>query len=150
MSLSPTVLWLIAGVILCIMEITLPTAFVEFTMGVSAIIVGLVALVVPQFGVQVFLWLALSVIFTVLSRRFISQTKHRLIEDSTEAQTITEILPGQTGRVLYEGNSWQARCEDDELAIAPNQKVYVLERRGNTLIVMPESLLRVQPQQFPH
>ncbi|NJL39264.1 MAG: NfeD family protein [Leptolyngbyaceae cyanobacterium SL_5_9] len=143
MPLNPTVLWLIAGVILCVMEITLPTAFVEFTMGISAIIVGLVALVVPQFGIQVALWLALSVIFTVLSRRFIPQTKPRSIADATEAQTITEILPGQTGRVLYEGNSWQARCEDDEMAIAPNQRVYVVERRGNTLIVMPESLLRV-------
>lgn len=149
MSLSPTVLWLIAGVILCIMEITLPTAFVEFTMGVSAIVVGLVALVVPQFGIQVVLWLALSVILTVLSRRFIPQGKHQLIADATEAQTITEILPGQTGRVLYEGNSWRARCEDDEMAIAPNQRVYVVERQGNTLIVLPESLLRAQPQQFP-
>jgi membrane protein implicated in regulation of membrane protease activity len=148
MSLSPTVLWLIAGVILCIMEITLPTAFVEFTMGVSAIVVGLVALVVPQFGIQVVLWLVLSVILTILSRRFIPQSKHLLIADATEAQTITEILPGQTGRVLYEGNSWQARCEDDEMAIAPNQRVYVVERRGNTLIVMPESLLRAQPHEF--
>ncbi|WP_439648944.1 NfeD family protein [Leptolyngbya ohadii] len=51
-------------------------------------------------------------------------------------------MPGQTGRVIYEGNSWQARCEDEGMTIAPNQRVYVVDRRGTTLIVIPESLLR--------
>lgn len=142
MTLSPSVLWLIAGVILCIMEFTLPTAFVEFTMGVSAMLVALIALVVPQFSVQIVLWLVFSVILTVISRRFVPKGKAFLIADSTEAQTLTEISAGNLGRVLYEGNSWQARCEDESLAIAPHEKVYVVERRGNTLIVMPERLIR--------
>lgn len=141
MSLSPTALWLIAGVVLCVMEMVLPTAFVEVTMGVSAFVVALLALVIPQVGIQVAIWLVLSVILTLLSRRLVPQRKARIIEDSREAQTLTEILPGQTGRVLYEGNSWQARCDDQEMAIAPNQKVIVVERRGTTLIVVPEHLL---------
>lgn len=142
LPLSPTALWLIAGVILCVMEFTLPTAFIEFTMGISAIIVGLIALVVPQFTVQLALWLLLSVLFTFLSRRIVPKTTPFSLKESRDAQTLTEIPAGQVGRVLYEGNSWQARCEDEEMAIAPNQRVYVLERHGNTLIVMPERLLR--------
>ena len=142
MSLSPTALWLIAGVILCIMEMVLPTAFVEVTMGISAFVVALLALVIPQVGVQVAIWLVLSVVLTLLSRRLVPKRRARIIEDSREAQTLTEILPDQTGRVLYEGNSWQARCDDPEMAIAPNQRVIVVERRGTTLIVVPEHLLR--------
>jgi membrane protein implicated in regulation of membrane protease activity len=57
-------------------------------------------------------------------------------------ETLTEILPGQAGRVLYEGNSWRARCDDDKLSLAPGQKVYVVSREGTTLIVMPENILR--------
>jgi membrane protein implicated in regulation of membrane protease activity len=141
MSLGTPLFWVIAGVSLCILELVLPTAFIELTMGLSAIIVAIFALSVPIFSVQVALWLVLSIVLTILLRRLVPPKKHRQIEDSKEAQTLTEILPGQTGRVLYEGNSWQARCEDDDLTIAPNQRVYVLERRGTTLIVLPANLL---------
>jgi membrane protein implicated in regulation of membrane protease activity len=111
-------------------------------MGISAIIVAFLAMVIPSVGVQVAIWMGLSVGFNLLMRRFVPKRTDRSIEDSKEAQTLTEILPGQTGRVLYEGNSWQARCGDEEMAIAPHQRVYVIERRGTTLIVMPEYLLR--------
>lgn len=135
------VIWLIAGVILCVLEFVLPTAFVELTMGVSAILVGLLAQLIPQVGLQVVIWLVLSIAFNILLHRFMPKRKTRKIEDSKEAQTLTEILPGQTGRVLYEGNSWQARCDDEQMAIAPNQKVYVVGRQGTTLIVLPQALL---------
>jgi membrane protein implicated in regulation of membrane protease activity len=136
------VLWLIAGVALCVLELVVPTAFIELTMGISAIIVAVLAMYVPSLGIQVAVWLALSLILVFLSRRFLPKPRNRSIEDSQEAKTLTGILPGEVGRVLYEGNSWQARCADDDLAIAANQKVYVVERRGTTLIVMPENLLR--------
>jgi membrane protein implicated in regulation of membrane protease activity len=139
--LSVPTLWLIAGVILCFMELVLPTAFAELTMGVSALIVGCIAWFVPSIPVQVVLWLLLSLGFNLLLRRVLPKRSHRAIEDAKEAKTLTEIAPGATGRVLYEGNSWQARCEDDQLAIAPNQSVYVVGRRGTTLIVLPESLI---------
>lgn len=142
MAFGTPFFWLIAGVILCIMEFTLPTAFVELTLGISAIIVAGFALVVPNFALQVGLWLVLSVLANILLRRLVPKQTHRKIADATEAQTLTEIPPGQPGRVLYEGNSWQARCDDEQLAIAPNQKVYVIRRQGTTLIVMPDALLR--------
>lgn len=141
MSMSPSVIWLIAGIVLCLMEVALPTAFVEFVMGISALIVAFVALSVPQVSLQVILWLVLSVLLTVLSRRFIPQRRSRLIEDSHEARTLTAIPPGEAGRVIYEGNSWRARCEDEDLAIAADQKVVVVERQGTTLIVLPEHLV---------
>lgn len=140
--MSPSLLWLIAGVILCVMELVLPTAFVEAILGVSALIVAALALVVPQVAIQVLLWLVLSVLLTVLTRRFVPTSKATAaIADATEGRTLTEIPAGLSGRVLYEGNSWAARCDDPGLAIAPNEAVYVVGRRGNTLLVMPATAI---------
>lgn len=142
MLLNPPLLWLAAGIVLCLLEFVLPTAFVEFTMGIAAILVAMIAFVLPQFTIQVALWLLFSVVLTILSRRLVPRHQHASIEDAKEARTLTPIAPGQLGRVLYEGNSWQARCGDEGLAIAPDERVYVIARRGNTLIVMPESILQ--------
>lgn len=138
-------IWMLAGVSLCIMEFIIPTAFVELTMGISAIAIALTASSLPL-GLQVALWLMLSVLLNVLLKRFIPKQKSRLIEDAKEARTLTEILPGEAGRVIYEGNSWRARCEDEEQAIAPNEKVYVIRRQGTTLIVMPEHTIRFEAE----
>jgi membrane protein implicated in regulation of membrane protease activity len=148
MSLDSTTLWLIAGVVLCVMELLLPTAFVESAMGVSAFLVALTLLVFPELSLslQVILWLVLSLSFLLGLRRFVPKGRSPSIEEAVEAETMTEILPGQTGRVLYEGNSWAAKCGDEELAIAANQKVYVISRKGNTLIVLPDSLLHAPRQ----
>lgn len=140
--MTAPILWLIAGLVLCLMELVLPTAFVELTMGISALIVAFVAWVVPSLLIQVIVWLLLSIGLTVVLRRLLPKRSHSIIEDAKEATTLTAISPGQTGRVLYEGNSWQARCEDENLAIEPEQKVYVVGRRGTTLIVIPEKLVR--------
>jgi membrane protein implicated in regulation of membrane protease activity len=138
MPVDTTVLaWLAAGVILCILEFTVPTAFVEFTMGISAMIVAFVSIVLPNVGLQIALWMVLSVILTFASRRFVPKAGTSSIEYAQEAKTLTEISPGETGRVLYEGGSWWARCGDQDLTIAPEQTVLVIARKGNTLIVMP-------------
>lgn len=139
MPINYTAIWLIAGVVLCLIELFVPTAFIASVLGISAIAVAAVATFLP-FNFQVALWMLLSLTLVWLSRRFV-QTKAALKLDAVEAETLTEIPPGKTGRVLYEGNSWQAQCEDSGLAIAPNQKVYVVRRKGTTLIVMPEHLL---------
>ncbi len=140
---SYTLIWLLAGSVLCLMELFLPSAFVAFMMGISAFVVALLSFAgLANLWLQVLVWLLLSLILVVLSRRF-SQPKQRKskIQDATVAETLTEIAPGKTGRVLYEGNSWQARCDDNQLSIAPHQRVYVVRREGTTLIVMPEYLL---------
>jgi len=131
-------IWLLAGVVLCLIEFVLPTAFVAFVMGLSALIVAAVSAVLPL-NAQIILWMALSAVMVLGSRRFINR-KAALKLDATEAETLTEILPGKPGRVLYEGNSWSARCETFEGTIAPHQKVYIVGRKGTTLIVVPEGL----------
>ncbi|KAM3090677.1 NfeD family protein [Phormidesmis sp. 146-35] len=135
MPLSPIAVWFLIGVTLILVEFFLPTAFIAFVMGVSALIVAALSTVL-SLNLQIALWVVLSIALVLISRRFVSR-RAALKLDATEAQALTEILPGETGRVLYEGNSWNARCEM-EATIAPNQRVYVVGRKGTTLIVMPD------------
>ena len=142
MFVTYTLVWLIAGAVLCLLELFLPTAFVAFMMGISDLIVALVSVLIPQLSLQVILWLGLSTSFILLSRRFVPKAKKsRSIQDAVVAETLTAIAPGKEGRVIYEGNSWRARCEDKENAIAPYEKVYVVRREGTLLIVLPENVL---------
>lgn len=141
MELSPMVIWLLIGTGLCLTEVIFPTAFVACVMGISALIVAAVA---PFIGVnwQIALWIGLSLFLVWISRRFVRRSLTRSRLDATEAETLTEITAGATGRVLYEGNSWAACCDDEGLTIAPYQKVYVVGRRGTTLLVIPKQVLK--------
>jgi membrane protein implicated in regulation of membrane protease activity len=141
---SYTLIWLLAGSVLCLMELFLPSAFVEFMMGISAFIVALLSLVsFESLWLQVAAWLLLSTVLIVLSRRFLQPRRRKSkMPDTVLAETLTEIPAGETGRVLYEGNSWRAQCDDEKLSVAPHQRVYVVRREGTTLIVMPDYLLR--------
>lgn len=137
---TPTLLWLLAGALLCLTELFLPTAFVAFMMGLSAFTVAAISLALPYVNLQIFLWLVFSTFFVLATRRLIPKGKARAIEDAKEAKTLTEIPPGEAGRVIYEGNSWRARCEDCDAAIPANQNVIVVGRKGTTLIVVPDLL----------
>lgn len=134
------IFWLVVGITLCVMELVLPTAFMEVILGVSAIIVAAIATIIPSFSVQIVVWMGLSLIFLFLTRRFMpKRTPFTMMDDSREAQTLTSIPVGDTGRVLYEGGSWRARCGDETLAIAADEKVFVVARKGNTLVVIPKA-----------
>ncbi|MBD2101203.1 NfeD family protein [Leptolyngbya sp. FACHB-261] len=136
--------WLALGVVLLFVElaIPIPTAFIAFAAGLSALLVALLTLVMANVAVQVVVWLLLSVLFVWLSRLLIPK-ESALLKDATEAVTLTEIPAGRAGRVRYEGSSWSARCDDPGLAIAPDQKVYVIARRGTTLVVLPSQLVEL-------
>lgn len=131
-------LWMIAGSILCLIEVCVPVAFVAVMMGISALATAVLALVVPNFALQAVFWLGLSVVLIGVSRRFVPRRPPTsALQDASEGEMLSALSPGQSGRVLYEGNSWRAECPDPQLAIAENEKVYIVGRRGNTLLVYP-------------
>ena len=140
---SFTLIWLLAGSVLCLTELFLPSAFVSFMMGISALMVGLLSyLGIGNLWIQVTAWLLFSTILIIMSRRFLQPRRRKSkIQDAVIAETLTEILPGQVGRVLYEGNSWRAKCDDDKISLPPQQTVYVVRREGTTLIVIPDNFL---------
>lgn len=140
---SFTLIWLLAGAVLCLMELFLPSAFVAFMMGISAFVVAVLSQVgLGSLWLQVVVWLLLSTMLVVLTRRFLQPRRRKSkIQNAVMGETLTAIPAGKTGRVLYEGNSWRARCDDDKLSVAKEQTVYVVRRDGTTLIVMPENVL---------
>ena len=93
-------LWAIAGLILCLMELLIPSAFTESALGLSALMIaGLVALTtgVLPLWLQVGLWLLGSAGFIVLFRRL--SRRRRPIEyalDDQTAKTVAAIAAGQT------------------------------------------------------
>jgi membrane protein implicated in regulation of membrane protease activity len=130
--------WIGLGIVLCLMELVIPSALAEFAMGLCAILTGFASLVIPYFGWQVLLWMVLSLVSLYGVRRFLPRNIPKILENSEEAQTLTAIAPGEKGRVLYEGSPWQGRCQDKAIAIAAQVKVIVVGREGTTLIVMPQ------------
>ena len=139
--LSPTMFWLVFGSILCFTELFIPTAFTSFVMGVSAIVVAAISLAIPQLGLQIAIWMVISLALVVFSRSLLPKTRKRVnLGDDSTAETLTPIVPGRGGRVLYEGGSWQARSEYEEQTIPEGEKVYVLRKKGNTLIVLSQNL----------
>lgn len=140
--LNPTLFWIVTGIILCMTEFIYPTAFVSFMMGVAAMIVAIASLFLPHFTLLTGLWVVCTTGLIILSRRFFTpKSKVRISGDDVEAKAISGIPAGTMGRVLYEGNSWQAKCADENRDIAPNEVVYIVEKKGNTLIVLPCNML---------
>ena len=140
--LNPTLFWIVTGIILCMMEFFYPTAFVSFMMGVAAMLVAIASLFLPNFTLLTALWLIFATGSIFLSRRFFTpKSKVKITGDDLEAKAISGIPAGTMGRVLYEGNSWQAKCADETRDIAPNEVVYIVEKKGNTLIVLPCKML---------
>lgn len=139
---TDTNVWLLVGLVLCGVELLVPTAFVIFMMGVSALLVGMVSLLVPQVSLQVALWMVFSLLSVYATQRLLPKKTAKSLESATEAETLSEIPPGKAGRALYEGNSWRAVCSDETISIAAGEKVYVVRREGNTIVVLPLSLLR--------
>ncbi|ERN42977.1 membrane protein implicated in regulation of membrane protease activity [Rubidibacter lacunae KORDI 51-2] len=141
LAVTTPVAWAIAGAVLCALEFVLPTAFVIFALGVSAMVVAVVALVVPQLSLQVMLWMVCSTLAVAGVRQMAAARRPRAIAEATEAKTLVAIPPGKDGRVLYEGSSWRARCADAAIPLASQQQVLVVRREGNTLYVLPTEIL---------
>ncbi len=150
-TVSPSLFWFSGGVVLCLIELFLPKSWakqyklVPLIMGVSSLVVALFVWrydFLEDARLQIAYLMGLSTACVIWVRPMLLRKKKFTVLDATEAQTLTEILPGQTGQVLYEGCLWQARTEGYQGAIAPNQRVYVMRREGNTLIVLPETLFQ--------
>jgi len=145
-NFSPSASWFIVGLILIFLEILvpLPTLLISGAMGIGALCVAaILAVINVHISIQMLIWVAASTLLIWYTRRFAPKGTWN-IKDAECGVTLTEILPGQTGRVKYEGNSWKARCDDSKTQISADAKVYVLRRQGTTLIVMPEDWLQHQ------
>jgi membrane protein implicated in regulation of membrane protease activity len=105
-------------------------------LGLAGLITALVAISIPLFPSQLLIWGVTSAAFTLVLRSFVPR-ESRDLAPSRYARVCVVIPAGGVGRVHYEGAIWHARCQNSQVAIAPEALVSVVDRQGNTLIVMP-------------
>jgi membrane protein implicated in regulation of membrane protease activity len=107
-------------------------------MGLSAMIVAGIAFFLPYNNILIVIWMILSILLIALVKKYFTPKRQEpLLLEGDEGVAITAIEGGKMGRVLYEGNSWQAVCADETIEILPDEKVYIVNRNGNTLSVLP-------------
>ncbi len=141
MAMHPSLVWLVVGTSLCLLELVVPTALVAVFLGLGALVMSILALLLPPWvGLQVFLWLTCTAAVAWLGQRFLPK-RSAIDFTHTEAQALTAISPSKVGRVLYEGASWRAKCGDGVSLITPDQQLHVIGREGTTLIVVPMYML---------
>jgi membrane protein implicated in regulation of membrane protease activity len=160
-AFTPPMFWLLLGVVLSAIDLFIQKTqpqryrFYLLMMGAAALISSFILwrgsiafqfdwanVMYEAFDWQIFYWMGISLALSIWIRPVFIVRKKFVIPESTEAITISEILAGEVGMVMYEGASWKARNEDSQ-GIAPKRKVYVLRREGNTLIVIPDRLIRI-------
>ncbi len=136
--------WVVFGLVLIASELFLP-GLVAGPAGVAALGAALSAYWGWPVWAQFSAWIVLSLGLIVLSRRLLPSTSTQLedlLKESREARAVTAIPPGERGRVSYLGSTWNAKCSVPDLEIQPGQELYVVDRQGNTLIVMPIQMLK--------
>ncbi len=131
--------WLILGLGLIVGEFFLP-ALVAASVGLAALVAAGVAWLGVPVWVQGLVWVGLSSLLILGTRRLVPKETSQL-EESREARALSTIPAGQLGRVAYQGSTWNARCSIPSMEIGAGQDLYVVERKGNTLVVMPTRLL---------
>jgi membrane protein implicated in regulation of membrane protease activity len=110
--------------------------------GANRIYSGLYAAAIPSWIVaQIVIWMLCSCGLIVLGYHINKKRTSRKIQESTDAESLTAMMPNRPGRVLYEGTSWRAKCAEGVESIAAHEQLHVVSREGTTLIVMPIRLL---------
>ena len=138
--------WLILGMLLMLGEMLVPS-FTLFWFGLAALLIGLVMLILPNLALslQLLIWAAASIAFTVLWFKFFKPT----MIDRTKAGVSREAVTGETGTVikapqddirgivrfsmpLLGSDEWEFICRED---CSVGDRVEVIDVSGNTLVV---------------
>ena len=138
---TPSTLWILTGLILLILEFTVP-GLIIFFFGVGAILTGLLCLVVDlSFNTQLAFFTINSIAMLLLLRRFLKPILSPARESDTpnieefkgEAATVTEAIhPERCGKVEFHGAEWRAKAST---ALAAGDRVTITARDNLTLTV---------------
>ena len=139
MAIPAHTLWLLGGMLCLALGMLIPEPSIP-ALGIAAIITAIAALNVPSALAQMLLWGVLSLTLASFMR-WLMPKEAKTLKHDTEAWVRTAIPVAGVGRVIYEGALWQARCQMQDVAIAPQQRVYVVGREGTTLLVIPTNYL---------
>jgi len=139
--------WVVIGFLLAALEILLPSFFMLW-LGLSAIVVGLVTLLLPMtLAWQLFLWAMLSLGCLIGWFRFVApKLKHKtssgMAQESMVGQVATVLdyhVANNRGQLRFSApilgeDEWRFICQQP---LKPGDRVVVVDFSGNDLIVKP-------------
>lgn len=135
--------WLIIGFALCLLELAIP-AFVLIWLGIAALVLGLLAAVVPMpLAGQLLVWAALSVIMVFVWMRVFKTKVSRTRVGTSESALgevgllVSDVMPYQPGQVLFQRpllgtDRWE--CVSAQ-KLRAGERVKVLRVEGHTVVV---------------
>jgi inner membrane protein len=133
--------WFVLGFILTVMEIIVP-GFVIFWFGIAGVITGIIALFMPNLGVQIAIFVVLSgiLVFSAqkIARRWTRHSPEKVgSERLNDARGIVtaRISPPAMGMVKVLGETWRAEAA---VAVEVGSNVKVKKVVGNHIVVAPE------------
>lgn len=139
--MSTFVLWIAFGVGFWVLEFAAP-GLIAGSLGAAALLVAFVTGLI-SLPLQWFAFFVLSSAFILLSRRLLPKSSTELEESARDPGVVTvTILPGSTGRVAFQGTTWNARSEAVDRELPPGTQVIVVAQKGNMLSVVPIDLLK--------
>lgn len=139
---SIEIYWIIAGVILIVLELVAPGLIIIF-FGIGALLTGIVSWILPlsiQWQLAIFLFS--SIVSLLVFRKYIKQKLFEKTEENSIDEFEEEFIGKQAvavadftngaGRVSFKGTEWNARSED---AILAGELLTIIARESITLIV---------------
>jgi membrane protein implicated in regulation of membrane protease activity len=132
-------LWIIASVLLFVVEIVTPGVFFFACLGLGALVAGLVVLISSSLWLPwlVFVGISLLSMYFIrpVARNLLRAGNHRTNVDSLIGRTalvVEPVQPPNLGMVRIEGELWRAESTDP---LAANETVVVTSITGTRLIV---------------
>ena len=137
-----TIFWAVLGISLWVIEVFTP-GLIAGSIGTAALLMLLVGLPIASPALQFFVFALLSAAFIAISNRLVPKMHPELDSPFYREQVTvtTDILPGELGRVAFQGTTWSARCELSDLPLSVGTKVMIVGQKGNVLEVMPINML---------
>jgi len=129
-------LWLIGGLLTLAVSTVVPEPTFS-ALGIAAVITAIAALTITNISVQFLIWAILAVVMALIMRSMVPAESASGLEEPQEAEVQTTIPRGGVGEVIYEGSYWSARCQVSDVTITAGERVRVVGRQGNTLMVLP-------------
>ena len=142
--LKPEIIWFVLGIIMLIIEFTMP-GLIIFFFGVSACFVGLLCLIFNlSLNAQLVIFILSSIASLMLLRRHVRKIFRGHVEEEQnidenlkdflgeKVKVIQKITPKENGKVEFHGTNWTAAADEE---ISKGTPVEIVGKENLTLKV---------------
>ena len=138
MGLQMLTIWIVAGVVLAVLELFVPGMVLVF-LGSGALLVALLIWMglVQTWMASLTTWFIASLVLLLVLRSFFQKfmtgdEERQSTDEDADAygevvDVVEEIHPGSEGRIRYRGTTWQAACYDETLVAGSKAKIVFRE-----------------------